>query len=94
MAEGLARGFISSSPVLVRNMACIAHAQLIHERLLHQLQGDKHNSVSGRFAAQMVRLQRARGGSVFFKPERPQGAFEVMDSENLTLHRFQYKSKA
>lgn len=92
-AEGLAEGFISSSPVPVRNMACIAHAQLIHKRLLHQLQGDKQNSVSGHFAAQMLRLQTARGSSASFKPEGPQGAFEVMDCENFTLHHFQYKRK-
>lgn len=61
MVEGLAEGFISTSPVLLRNMACIAHAPLIRKRLLHSFQGDKQNSISGEFAAQMVRIQRARG---------------------------------
>lgn len=35
MVEGLAEGFISSRPVLLRNMAGIAHAPLVRTRLLH-----------------------------------------------------------
>lgn len=45
-AVGLAEGFIFRSPVLLRNTAHIAHAQLNHKPLLHQLQGHNQNSVN------------------------------------------------
>lgn len=91
MVDGLAEGFISRSPVLLRNTAGIAHAPLSRKWLLHQFQGDKQNSISGEFAAQMVRIQRARGSAAPSTPEGPPGASEVIDWENVTLHHFHYK---
>lgn len=48
MTEGLAKDFGVRSPVLLGNMAHMAHVQQIHKALLHQLQGDQQNRVKPR----------------------------------------------